>query len=98
MLFHITHEHTEETCPAHDADRMKATFGKLREAITETGITLRGFYVNAAAHRVYMIVEADSIEKLNMVLYPVLTIGTAEIEPIADAAATTKAFEDEARK
>jgi hypothetical protein len=88
----------EKTCPAHDADRMKAMFGKLKEAVAETGITLRSFYANAAAHRVYLIVETDSIEVLNKVLYSVLTIGTAEIEPISDAAETSKAFEDAARK
>jgi hypothetical protein len=98
MLFHITHEHSEETCPAHDADRMAATFGKLMEAIKETGINLRGFYANAPAHRVYLVVEADTVEIINKVLYPVLTIGTAEIEPVTEAAATAKTFEEEARK
>ncbi len=98
MLFHITHQHSEDTCPAHDADRMAATFGKMTAAIKETGIEVRGFYANAPAHRVYMVVDADNIEVLNKVLYPVLTIGTAEIEPVADAVATAKAFEEEAKK
>lgn len=98
MLFHITHQHSEITCPAHDPDRMAATFGKLIEAIKESAVNLHGFYANAPAHRVFMIVETDNVEELNKVLSPVLTIGTAEIEPIADAAATAKAFEDEARK
>ncbi|MBT3275993.1 MAG: hypothetical protein HN368_22790 [Spirochaetales bacterium] len=98
MLFHITHQHSEETCPAHDADRMAATFGKMMEAIKESGIDVRGFYANAGAHRVFMVVETDSIEVLNKVLYPALTIGTAKIEPVADAAATASAFEEEARK
>lgn len=98
MLFHITHQHTEETCPAHDADRMAETFGKMMEAIKESGIDLRGFYANAPAHRVYMVIEADSVDVINKVLYPALKIGTAEIEPVSDAAATAKAFEEEARK
>jgi hypothetical protein len=77
---------------------MAATFGKLMEAIEETGIGLKGFYANAPAHRVYMIVETDNIEVLNKVLYPALTIGTAEIEPVSDAAKTAKAFEDAAQQ
>ncbi len=98
MLFHITHQHTEDTCPAHDADRMKSTFGALLAAIEETGVDVRGFYANAPAHRVYMIVEAESVEVINKLLYPVLTIGTAEVEPVVETAALTKAFEEAAKK
>ena len=98
MLFHITHQHSQETCPAHDADRMAATFGKMMAAIDESGVVLHGFYANAPAHRVYLVAEADNVEVLNKILYPAFTIGTAEIEPVVDAAAAAQAFEEEARK
>ena len=98
MLFHITHQHSEHTCPAHDADLMEATFGKTMEALKGPGIELKGFYANAPAHRVFLIVEADSVDAINKAFYPVLKIGTAEIEPVSEAGATTKAFQEEARK
>jgi hypothetical protein len=97
MIFHITHQHSELTCPAHDADLNALTFGKVMEALREPGIEVKGFYVNAPAHRVFLIVETDSIEVINKALYPALKIGTAEIEPVADGATTAKAFEDRAR-
>jgi len=98
MLFHITHQHSELTCPAHDADLNKATFGKLMEALSEPGIEVKGFYANAPAHRVFLIVETDNLDTINKAMYPVLKIGTAKVEPVSDAAALTKKFENEARK
>lgn len=98
MTFHITHQHSELTCPAHDADLNTATFGKTMEALQEPGIEVKGFYVNAPAHRVFLIAETDSLEAINKALYPTLKIGTTEIEPVADGAQTAKAFEEQARK
>ena len=98
MVFHITHQHSEDTCPAHDADLMASTFGQMKEALSAPDIQVLGFYANAPAHRVFLIVEADNIDAINRAIYPVLTIGTAEIEPVSDAMATVEAFEEKARK
>lgn len=98
MTFHITHQHSESTCPAHDADLNAATFGKTIEALKQPGIAVKGFYVNAPAHRVFLIVETDNIDIINKALYPILKIGTAEVEPVTDAPATAQAFQEAARK
>ena len=98
MLFHITHQHSEATCPAHDADLMQATLGELAERLKAPGIQLRGFYSNAAAHRVYIIVETDSLDPINAALFPTFKMGTAEIEPVTEAAATVAKFQEIARE
>lgn len=86
MLFHVTHFHTHETCPAGNSDLVKKTFGTVvsPEHISATGVKLIGGYADAPAHTVYFIVEADSIEKVGSLMIPILKLGSAEITPVTD--------------
>ncbi|MFQ6673809.1 MAG: DUF3303 domain-containing protein [Fidelibacterota bacterium] len=90
MLFHITHTHTWESCPAHDPERLKTTFGKVLGSINEIGVELVAVYVDPPAHTVFLIVDADSAEKLEELLDPVLEIGRADIRPVGDGLAVYK--------
>jgi len=90
MLFHITHEHSPETCPGHDPEQVKATFGQVMLNTDEDGLDLIGAWVDVTAHTVYMIVETDEAGKLFKVLDPALKIGTAYISPVMDATAVLK--------
>jgi hypothetical protein len=87
MLFHITHRHSEATCPFHDPNIIGETFGKVPGAMKEAGVTVRGSYAHAAAHTVYMVVEADSAEAITAGLAPIIGIGTAVTEPVVESAA-----------
>ena len=89
MLFHITHKHTAETCPANDPKLVRETWGKVW---ANEGIELKSAYVNAPAHTIYMVIETDSVKKIEDFLYPVFKIGTADIAPVVDARETTKKF------
>jgi hypothetical protein len=90
MLFHVTHVHSPESCPAHDPERARATFGKVLASAEGLGVKLIGAWVDAPAHTFYMVVDADSVEKLSDLFYPALTIGTAEITPVEDSLALLK--------
>ena len=90
MLFHITHVHTPETCPYHDKEKARDTFGKMMANIEELGVRLVGAWVDAPAHTVYFVVEAESVQQIEELLAPGLKIGRADIRPISDAVALLK--------
>ncbi len=85
MLFHITHVHTPETCPYHDPEKARATFGKILRGTERLGVKLVGAWVDAPAHTVYIVVETDSAQKLEELLAPGLEIGYAETSAVQDA-------------
>ncbi len=90
MLFHITHIHTPETCPYHDPDKARETFGKMMSSTEQLGVKLVGAWVDAPAHTVYFVIETDSVQKIEELLAPGLEIGHAETRPVSDAAAVLK--------
>jgi hypothetical protein len=87
MLFHIAHRHSEANCPFHDSKVISETFAKVPGAMAEAGVTVRGSFVQAAAHTMYMVVEADSAEAITAGLAPIIDIGTAITEPVVESAA-----------
>ncbi len=90
MLFHITHVHTPETCPYHNPEKARETFGKMMSNAELLGVKLVGAWVDAPAHTVYFVVETDSAEKIQELLAPGFQIGYAETRVVADAAAVLK--------
>ena len=90
MLFHITHTHSPEMCPRHDTTKTRNTWGKTFYKAENSGIKLLASYVDAPAHTVYFIVEADSAENITKFLDPVLTMGSAQIRPVTDGLAAVK--------
>jgi hypothetical protein len=84
MLFHITHTHTPETCPYHDPQKAKATFGKMLSGAEQIGVKLVGVWVDAPAHTLYMVADTDSAQKLEEMLGPGYEIGHAEIRVVQD--------------
>lgn len=86
MLFHVTHCHTHETCPADNPDLAKKTFGTIisPDHIRKTGVSLLGCYADAPSHTVYFIVDSDTLEKVGSFLLPLLKLGSAEITPVTD--------------
>jgi hypothetical protein len=85
MLFHVTHVHTAETCPADSPDRIKATFGQMFKNAADEGVTLHSVYSNTVNHTFYMVAETDDMAKISAVFAPTLKLGTASIVPIQDA-------------
>jgi len=84
MLFHITHVHTPGTCPYHNPEKARATFGRLLSSAEQSGVRLVGVWVDAPAHTLYIVVETDSAQKLEELLAPGLEIGCAETRVVQD--------------
>ena len=84
MLFHITHVHSPETCPYHDPQKARATFGVMLRDAEKLGVRIAGVWVDAAAHTLYMVVDTDSAQKLEEFLAPGLEIGYAETSVVED--------------
>lgn len=86
MLFHITHTHTWESCPYHDPEKARTTFGAALAGINETGVELVGAWVDAPAHKFFLVVNAATVEQVEAALAPIIDIGCAETRPVSDAA------------
>jgi hypothetical protein len=68
---------------AHDPDRnaaMHQTFASAGEA----SVKVLGVYGNAPAHRVYILLEADSADQITKFFDPILEYGHVETEPVVD--------------
>ena len=87
MLFHITHVHTPETCPYHKPEEARATFGKILSGAEQAGVKLVGVWIDAPAHVAYLVVEADSVQKIEELLAPGFEIAHAETVPVQDGMA-----------
>lgn len=86
MLFHVTHTHTWDACPYNQPDKVRATFGAAFAGVAATGATLVGAWVDAPAHKVFLVIEADSARQIEEALAPIIPVGTAETRPVVDAA------------
>lgn len=84
MLFHITHVHSELTCPYHKPEVASETFAKVLPAFAEAGATVVGGYADAAAHAMYFIVEATSADQVRLGLAPIIDQGTADVRPVSE--------------
>lgn len=90
MLFHITHIHTPETCPGKDPEKVRDTFGKMLSNAEQLGLKLVGAWVDGPAHTAYILVEADSAEKIFDFFEPTANIARAEVRPVQDALSLLK--------
>ena len=92
MLFHVTHTHTEHTCPINDQGVMGETFGKVLSSLTESGVDVVGWWGDPPAHQMFFVLDADSVEAIYEGLHPIIDQGTACIKPVTDAAAKIQAL------
>ena len=86
MMFHVTHTHSWESCPYNKPEVAKATFGKTLAGIGDSGATLVGAWVDAPAHKFFLVIEADTTDQVEAALAPIIDIGCAETRPVSDAA------------
>lgn len=84
MIFHIHHHHDENTCPANSPEAVGATFGSVLPALNDHGVTVIGAWVDPPGHDFFFVVETDSYDDLVEGLRPILSAGTARIQPVGD--------------
>jgi hypothetical protein len=85
MLFHVTHTHNWESCPYHDPEKARDTFGKTMAGLGSTAATVVGAWIDAAAHKLIFVIDADSLEEIENLLAPIIDLGCAETRPVNDA-------------
>ncbi len=90
MLFHITHVHTPETCPAKDPEKVRETIGKMLSGAEQLGVKVVGAWVDGPAHTVFIVVEAESAEQLFDFFVPTANIARAEVKPVQDGMSLLK--------
>ncbi len=78
MLFHVEQVHSPENCPYGR--------GGSRSLIDEsvTGVTLVAAYGAFSAHTMYLVVEADDVQQVNLFLLPGMKVCTSTITPVSD--------------
>ncbi len=88
MLFHVTHTHSWDGCPYNDPDRGRETFGKAFAVMADSDVELVGAWVDAPAHTVFLVLDADSSLQIEEALAPIIDVGWAETRPVGDLADT----------
>ena len=81
MLFHITHAHNYETCMAHN-EKSKTKFMQTILNTDESGVKVLGVYADPPGHKIFMIIETDTMERLVKFLDPVIDFGDYDIRPV----------------
>ena len=94
MLFHVTHCHTPELCPADSPKKMKKTVGIVESDAhaKKVGVKVLGRYIAPAEHTQFFIVEAKSYETVTEFLRPMMKIGTQRITPVSVLGKAIKTF------
>jgi hypothetical protein len=82
ILFHVTHTHTHETCPAGIQDRMDDFNGFLESLKSSTNVKVHGAFVVPLQHIFYFILEADDFGEVSRLLGPIMTLGSGEVTPV----------------
>jgi hypothetical protein len=77
MLFHVKQVHTPENCPYGNGGSRS-----LHDA-TVDGVDVKAVYGAFPEHVVYLIVEADDIDRLNQFLRPGMKVCTTKITPVS---------------
>ena len=85
MLFHVTATHTAEHCAAYDMDAQKkviaawSTMDKLGE---ELGVQVKYWALDAPAHTVFMLLEAENTRGMSRFLLSSPMRQTFDVRPV----------------
>ncbi len=80
-LFVVQHQHSAETCPAGDAQMGPMLLQHLSdEGAAKFGIAVRGDAVLDGLHKLYLILEAPSVDKINEYMTPFSQMGSVEVQ------------------
>ncbi len=81
MIFHVTVDHTPESCPiVNNAPEKRITTAGAEKAGVKLVLALGG----RAQHRTIYVVDADDIDKLYDFLNPALSWAKCEIMPVRE--------------
>lgn len=81
MLFMVQHTHDYSTCMAHDPAAV-AAMGSIVDKAGDFGIKVHARYANRLEHTNYYVIESDSMEDIDKLFEPLLTMGHWDITPV----------------
>ena len=84
MIFHIQHSHDEATCPFDTPEAVGSTFGAVLPSLEAQGVDVLGAWVDPPGHQFFFVVETDDYDALVDGLAPIVSSGTATIQPVND--------------
>mgnify|MGYP001156703219 FL=1 len=84
MLFHVTHRHNWETCPLNSDDPAGQVEGMKAVAEGNDQVTVHGSWMDAPAHKGYMIIEADNAAAIMTLCMPLVALGEMEVVPVSE--------------
>ncbi len=81
-LFLFRHQHSDATCPTNNPQLVQQLVQHTsRAGAAPFGVLIHGEAVLRGEHSLYMILEADSEEKVREYVRPFAMVGSAEIQP-----------------
>jgi hypothetical protein len=79
-LFLIEHRHTEETCPTHNLDLVRALRSHVTPENAETfGVKLLADWVNEPDHHVVLVVDSPTLAEAGTFASPFGQVGSVEV-------------------
>lgn len=84
MIFHIQHSHDDTTCPFDTPEAVGSTFGAVLPSLEAQGVDVLGAWVDPPGHQFFFVVETDDYDALVDGLAPIVSSGTATIQPVND--------------
>lgn len=78
MLFHVKQTHAPQDCPYGKGGSRSLFDYQSKE------VKIRGYWLAFPQHTTYLVVEADSIAKLQKFLAAGVKVTTCEITPVSD--------------
>ena len=81
MLFHVTSQHSYDTCHSHDKDKQGLQQQALANA-EKNGVKIHFNLANRMEHTNFMLLEADNLESIDKMFDPILELGQHEITPV----------------
>ena len=84
MLFHVTHRHNWETCPLNSDDPAGQVEGMKAVVEGNDQVTVHGSWMDAPAHKGYMIIEADNAAAIMTLGMPLVALGEMGVVPVSE--------------
>lgn len=80
--FLLEHRHTDETCPARDPAMAKGLADHIKSASSQFGVTVLSDAIFPGEHTLHLVVEADSLGKVDTFMTPFRNVGPVTIKPV----------------
>jgi hypothetical protein len=91
MIFQITATHTHASCYAHSEEK-RGVFVKTILEAEEKGVNVLSCHVNAGAHKIFMLIESDSLADITAWMGPILPLNDYDMLPVLDMKAAVESI------